>query len=108
MAVPAQRRAGVLKRFGQEREAERRLQKEAELGRKYLKTLRREVARLAMLADEGLDGGVFARAAERLEEQELLELRRSYEAQVAKRFPAPVQLRSRSGGGGEDPEAFLI
>lgn len=108
VAVPAQRRAGVLKRFGQEREAERRLQKEAELGRKYLKTLRREVARLAMLADEGLDGGVFARAAERLEEQELLELRRSYEAQVAKRFPAPVQLRSRSGGGGEDPEAFLI
>ncbi len=107
VAVPAQRRAGVLKRFGQEREAERRLQKEAELGRKYLKTLRREVARLAMLADEGLDGGVFARAAERLEEQELLELRRSYEAQVAKRFPAPVQLRSRSGGG-EDPEAFLI
>ncbi len=108
VAVPAQRRAGVLKRFGQEREAERRLQKEAELGRKYLKTLRREVARLAMLADEGLDGGVFARAAERLEEPELLELRRSYEAQVAKRFPAPVQLRSRSGGGGEDPEAFLI
>ena len=41
VAVPAQRRAGVLKRFGQEREEDRALRKEAELGRKYLKELRR-------------------------------------------------------------------
>ena len=108
VAVPAQRAAGVLKRFGQEREGDRTLRKEAELGRKYLKELRREVVRLAMLADDGLDGGVFARAAERLEEPELLELRRSFEARAAKRFPAPVQLRQRDAGGAEDAEAFLI
>ena len=108
VAVPAQRKAGVLKRFGQERDEERSLRKEAELGRKYLKALRREVARLAMLADEGLDGGVFARAAERLEEPELLELRRVYEPRAAKRFPAPVQLRRREGERTEDAEAFLV
>lgn len=108
VAVPAQRAAGVLKRFGQEREGDRALRREAELGRKYLKELRREVARLAMLADDGLDGGVFARAAERLEEPELLELRRTYEARAAKRFPTPVQLRRRDAGKTEDAEAFRV
>ena len=108
VAVPAQRTAGVLKRFSQEREKDRSLRREAELGRKYLKELRREVARLAMLADDGLDGGVFARAAERLEEPELLELRRSFEARAAKRFPVPPQLRRRDAGKAEDAEAFLV
>lgn len=108
VAVPAQREAGVLKRFGQEREGDRTLRKEAELGRKYLKALRKEVVRLAMLADDGLDGGVFAKAAERLEEPELLELRKSYEARASKRFPAPVQLRRRDAGETEDAEAFRV
>jgi hypothetical protein len=108
VAVPAQRAAGVLKRFGQDQEGARILRKEAELGRKYLKELRREVVRLAMLADDGLDGGVFSKAAERLEEPELLELRRTYEARAAKRFPAPVQLRRRDAGKTEDAEAFLV
>ena len=108
VAVPAQRAAGVLKRFGQDREGERTLRKEAELGRKYLKALRREVVRLAMLADDGLDGGVFARAAERLEEPELLELRKAYEVRAAGRFPAPAQLRRRDAAEAEDAEAFRI
>ena len=90
VAVPAQRAAGVLKRFGQEREGDRTL-------------------RLAMLADDGLDGGVFAKAAQRLEEPELLELRKSLEARAAGRFPAPVQLRRRDAAAeAEDAEAFRI
>ncbi len=108
VAVPAQRAAGVLKRFGQDREEDRALRKEAELGRKYLKELRREVARLAMLADDGLDGDIFAKAAQHLEEPELLELRRAYEARAAKRFPVPAQLRRRDAGKAEDAEAFLV
>ena len=108
VAVPAQREAGVLKRFGQERERDLTLHKEAELGRKYLRQLRREVVRLAMLADDGLDGEIFTKAAERLEEPELLELRRSFESRAAKRFPAPVQLRQRNAGQAEDAEAFLV
>lgn len=108
VAVPAQRQAGILKRFGQERDGERSLRKEAELGRKYLKELRREVTRLAMLADDGLDGTVFAKAAERLEEPELLELRRTYEARTAKRFPVPVQLRRRDAAPAENADAFLV
>ena len=45
VAVPAQRRAGVIKSAG------RRLEDEARLGRKYLKSLRHEMVRLAGIAE---------------------------------------------------------
>ena len=108
VAVPAQRQAGVLKRYGQERGESDQLRRQAELGRKYLRELRREVTRLAMLADEGTDGAVLARAAERLEEPELLELKRVYEAQAARRFPPIPQLRSRGAAKTEDETEFLV
>lgn len=108
VAVPAQRKAGVLKRYGPEDEGTARLRAQAELGRKYLQELRREVTRLAMLADDGVDGGALAKAAEHLEEPELLELKRVYEAQAARRFPPSPQLRSRGTARTEDETEFLI
>lgn len=108
VAVPAQRRAGVLKRFGQESGETALLRKQAALGRRYLTELRREVVRLAMLADDGLDGGVFAKAADRLEEPELLELKAAYEARAAKRFPAAPQLRERGAAERGDETVFLV
>ena len=107
VAVPAQREAGVLKRFGQEGRGAALLEKQAALGRKYLEQLRREVVRLAMLADDGLDGRIFAKAAERLEEPELLELRRAYDARAEKRFARP-QLRQRAPEERGDETAFLV
>ena len=112
VAVPAQREAGVLKRFRQEPETAGEgaalLRRQAALGRKYLQGLREEVVRLAMLADDDLDGAVFAAAAEKLEERELLELRRVYESRAAKRFPAPTQLRRREAARPGDETAFLV
>ena len=108
VAVPAQRKAGVLKRYGPEDEQTARLRVQAELGRKYLRGLRREVVRLAMLSDNSVDGGVLARAAERLEEPELLELKRVYETQVERKFPPAPQLRSRRAARTEDETEFLI
>ena len=108
VAVPAQRGAGVLKRFGQEDGQLSLLRKEAALGRKYLEELRREVVRLAMLADDCLDGGVFAQAAERMEEPELLAMKDAYGAQAAKRFPAAPQLRPRPAEEREDAGAFQV
>lgn len=121
VAVPAQREAGVMKRFGQAdgeleqyvgqrkefREAWDALRKQAELGRNYLSGLRREVVRLALLADETLDGTVFQGIADKLEEAELLELKRAYEARAEKTFP--VQLR-RADFGAErgDGEMFRV
>ena len=61
-----------------------------------------------MLADDDLDGGIFTKAAEKLEERELLELKRVYEARAARKFPAPVQLRRREAASPEDETAFLV
>lgn len=108
VAVPAQRSAGVLKRFDQEDGQLAVLRREAALGRRYLAELRREVVRLAMLADDCLDGGVFAGAAERMEEPELLALRDAYGARAAKRFPMAPQLRSRPAEERGDPGAFRV
>ena len=98
-----------MKRFSEKAGGEALLEKQAALGRKYLKELRYEVVRLAMLADDGLDGGVFSKAAERLEESELLELKRAYEARVASRFPAVPQLRRKDGAQKvSDETVFLV
>ena len=66
------------------------------------------VADLAPELADDLEGKVFAGAAERLEERELLELKRAYEARVAKRFPVPVQLRRRGTDRPADETAFLV
>ena len=108
VAVPAQRNAGVLKRFSQETDGTAALEKQAALGRKYLAELRREVTRLAMLAGDGLDGKVFAKAVGRLEEPELLELKEAYEARVAKKFPSAPQLRRKGGSERSDETVFLV
>lgn len=108
VAVPAQRRAGILKRFSQDPGGSADLRREAELGRKYLAALRQEVLRLAMLSDDQLDAALFRKAAGRLEEPELLELKRSLETRAAKRFPPVVQLRRASGQPLEDAGDFLV
>ena len=61
-----------------------------------------------MLADGTLDGGVFAKAAGRLDEEELLELKGAYEAQIAKKFPVPPQLRQQRTEPREDETVFLV
>ena len=108
VAVPAQPRAGVVKRFGSEGTELRMLRKQAELGQRYLTGLRREVVRLAMLADGHLDGKIFDKAVGRLEEAELLELKGAYEAQIAKKFPVAPQLRQQAETKREDEAVFLV
>ena len=116
VAVPAQREAGVLKRFTQmdggallqKQAALGTLRKQAELGQRYLTGLRREVVRLAMLADGHLDGKIFTKAVGRLDEAELLELKRAYEAQIAKKFPVAPQLRQQAETKREDEAVFLV
>lgn len=116
VAVPAQRKAGVVKGFNTQedlgryverkkefRDAWDTLQKEAAMGRAYLAGLRREVTRLALLADEALDGTVFQGIAEKLEEPELLALRKAYESRAQTLFPVQLQERQTAspGDGGE-------
>ena len=108
VAVPAQRDAGVVKRFGVESPEMVVLRKQAALGRKYLQSLRQEVVRLAMLADDELDGKVFSKAAAKLEEDELLELKRVYGARTAKRFPMAPQLVQREAAQKQQDETVFL
>ena len=110
VAVPAQREAGVLKKtmvcrnFSPEERL--RLEKEAAMGRSYLASLRRELVRLAGLAEADLDCAIFARCAERMEEEELLELTRVLKKRVESPKWTGPQLAAFHGGDGGD--AFLV
>ena len=126
VAVPAQPHAGVVKGFSSRREAAslkelvqgnagcarelETLEHEAALGRKWISSLRADVVRLGGLADPKLDLKVLKAITEKLEEGELQELKRAYEARAQERYPLSVQL-----GYGKEPErrpeedgAFLI
>lgn len=124
VAVPAQRNAGVMKHFAPEgrhlkdflraagREADlvqlEKLEAEAALGRSYLRGLRREVLRLFCAAEPEADGKIFAAALEKLEEQELLELRRVWrgKGECAAFLPQlPYDKRAELPGDGS---AFMI
>lgn len=124
VAVPAQPRAGVMKtksvrgadclktlahREGFEEEY-RQLEKQAALGRNYLDALRREVVRLAGLGEQPVEHSVMEGIAKKLDEGELLELKRAYGAGAQRYVNLATQLDHRQEQ--EMPEradgAFLI
>jgi len=122
VAVPAQPKAGVLKtkekqltlkqlawKHGCQDELAL-LEQEAALGRTYLSGLRREVVRLCGLCKDDVDLRTMEHIAEKLEESELLELKRVYSGQAAKRFPVMTQLEhhSKAAADGGIDGAFLI
>ena len=126
VAVPAQRKAGVIKAFAQEegdvslrrllahspaglRQLEA-LEKEADMGRAYLTGLRKELTRLAGLAETSLDMGIFAGITEKLEEPELLELTRVCRLRLDALYPPAPQLRPGKAAVSRADEdgAFLI
>ena len=125
VAVPAQPKAGVLKskraagemtlkqlvqRQPDCRQELEELERDALMGRRYMAALRREVVRLCGLSQEDVDHTVMERIVEKLEEPELLELKRVYTQQAAQRFPVMTQLdhhRQMADMPGTDG-AFLI
>ena len=122
VAVPAQRQAGVIKRFGQEecgslrelvkrhgsraqeREMER-LERMSLLGRSYLHELRAEVKRLMLLAEENLDGALVETMAEKLDEPELRQLKQAYGAKAAKKLGLGAQLAQMPAPGEQTDES---
>ncbi|MCI2057951.1 MAG: hypothetical protein LKJ80_01960 [Oscillibacter sp.] len=109
VAVPAQRKAGVVKKFTGVRGQElRELQYQVQLGRSYLQALRCEVVRLAMLCDDTLDGELFRKIAGKLEEPELLALQKGYRARARSLFPVQPQLRSPQTPEAPGSEAVFL
>ncbi len=123
VAVPAQRDAGVMKGLGGcEKLAQlvqshpgcraelEQLEREARAGRSYLERLRGDVVRLGGLAENGLDVAVLRDIAGKLEERELLELKRVFGGRAEKRFGLKPQLEYKASekNGPEQDGAFLI
>ena len=121
VAVPAQRSAGVLKRFGRqhgslkafvESDEGRKFSAEfaeisadAEAGKLYVSGLRSEVLRLALLRDRQLHSAI-SNAVGSMSAAELSELRKSLETQLSDRFP--TQLPGRNETTGFDDQAYII
>lgn len=121
VAVPAQRKAGVIKavaptlkelvKASPEAAGElERLEKDAGLGRRYLEELRAETARLCAVSQSRLDVGVARSIMAKLDEEELRALKDLFTRQAAEGWNGRVQL-TYPGGGAEAPhldEAFLV
>lgn len=106
VAVPAQKEAGVMKSMRKDME---QLEREAELGRKYLRKLKDEVVRLGGLAELGLERDTLKAIAGRLEEPELEGLRAAFQRQVDKAWGVETQLKAPEGLELEQRDgAFLI
>ena len=109
VAVPAQKKAGVMKSLTDRGEDLEQLRAEAAMGRRYLGGLRREVARLGGLVQEELDAAVLRSVTEKLDEGELLALKAAYEAGLRKKYPARPQLTYSHGSENRESDgAFLI
>ena len=109
VAVPAQRNAGVMKRFSQEEaHGDAELSSLAALGRRYLGELRAEVKRLMLVAEETLDGEAAERIAAALGEPELRELARVYGARTAKKLGLAPQISGAASAERESGNAFRV
>ncbi len=104
VAVPAQRKAGVVKSAGG------RMEDEARLGRRYLKSLRDEMVRLAGIAEPEAGHALMKQVAGRLDEQELLGLIKLYRGRAGQALGAGVQLSYGREEAAPEPAdgAFLI
>lgn len=120
VAVPAQREAGVIKgmgsdgrrlkeladEFGAQGEY-RTLFKQAQLGKEYEKQLQKEVVRLFLALDMGLEEPVLTAIVKKVGAEELLHLKAALSQRVAEYLPVQTQLHTT--GRRDDVESgFLI
>lgn len=110
VAVPAQPNAGVLKglgtgkrrlkdlaeEFGAQAEY-RALFKEAELGRQYLEQIRKDVVRLCLSLELGIEEPVLRSVVKTVGSEELLKMKEALEQRLAESMPMTSQLGYRPG-----------
>jgi len=127
VAVPAQRGAGVIKRFAGECGHEVTLAEfvgnsgkksfgdefkllcyEAELGRRYLSELRADVVRLGLLTDCGLTAELLESTAAKMDENELLGFREAFGKRADAMLPPVTQLCAFKSETKFEPETEFI
>lgn len=113
VAVPAQRSAGVIKSFvqteaGRGYKAEyEELEKSAELGKRYMQQLRREVLRLCLVCNEPLYPAL-EKSVQTMAEPELTRLKEAFEEASMKLYPPLTQLPGRGEVTAFSGEEYII
>lgn len=123
VAVPAQREAGVMKRFGKAaadlkgfveseqgsayRKEYLELRQAAENGRVLMDALRKEVLRLGLLCDRGTYLAMQA-GLEHLDADALQEIKAAFEGRLEQRFPPVTQLPGQNEVTRFDGGAYLV
>jgi len=110
VAVPAQKNAGVMKRYAQEKGfsgGDSMMEKQAALGRKYLSGLKKEVLRLSLLVDEELHSSI-AKRAEKMDEDSLLALKGMFEKQLEAKFPPLTQIPGKNDITRFDGDEYIV
>ncbi len=111
--MPAQRSAGVIKSFvqteaGRGYKAEyEELEKSAELGKKYMQQLRREVLRLCLVCNEPLYPAL-EKSVQTMAEPELTRLKEAFEEASMKLYPPLTQLPGRGEVTAFSGEEYII
>ena len=113
VAVPAQKRAGVLqKQAGAEEKMDevsmKRLQKEAELGKAYREELETRARRAALLLEIGLDEKLLRRVLRAMAAEDLREITQGLEKKAAELFAPAPQMTVGKETALEQNSAFLI
>ena len=111
VAVPAQPEAGVLKEYGgmKGEKAWKAMETDAALGRQYREALRKDVVRLGLVLDCGLDADALAFVAKTLDDGRLRRVRTAMERRANASYPALTQLpRARREEEKPVEEEFLI
>ena len=120
VAVPAQREAGVLKGFGSRKclkelaeefgaQGEyRELFAQAQLGKQYQKQLEKEVVRLCLALELGVEREVLCAVMAKASAGELAALKTALEERLAETMPLMTQLGGKSGRAEEMDGGFLI
>ncbi|MDL2288699.1 hypothetical protein LJC32_04905 [Oscillospiraceae bacterium OttesenSCG-928-F05] len=129
VAVPAQRRAGVMKAFDakggetltySEKIAQlagrdeallkelKKLETEAATGRLYLEELRRETKRLSGLSGLGIDPETFGSVADRMTPEELKAFKSAFEQRAGARYIGKAQIAGEETLPAATDDGFMI
>lgn len=108
VAVPAQKGAGVMKKYDANENAElEALKKSAQLGKKYIAELKKEVLRLCLVCDKELHAALKT-SVDTMGEDTLIEMKNALEKKAEAMFPPLCQLPGRNEVTAFDGNEYII
>ena len=108
VAVPAQKGAGVIKKYDAKENAElEALKKSAEIGRRYMSELKKEVLRLCLVCDKDFHPAL-KNSVDNMNEDALIEMKNALEKKAEMLFPPLCQLPGKNEVTAFDGDEYII